>query len=102
MSGVDQAWKVIATRPADHDILGIIAFIGEIKRRIDGKGIVIFTLDSGGTIRDTGKELFFSPQDVTAEIALRYGRKKWGKDIRIEGNRFCREETRWQRRGMKR
>ena len=27
---------------------------------IDSKGVVIFTLDSGGTIRDTGKEVFFS------------------------------------------
>lgn len=29
MSGVEQVWKVLATRPADRDILEIIAFIGE-------------------------------------------------------------------------
>lgn len=29
MSGADQVWKVVATRLADKDILGIIAFIGE-------------------------------------------------------------------------
>lgn len=41
--------------------------LGEIKRRIDGKGIVIFTLESGGTIKDTGKEVFYSSHDQKAE-----------------------------------
>lgn len=63
----------------------------------------MFTLPGGGMIRDTGKELFFSPQDAAAvEIAVRYGRKKWGKDIQIEGNRLCRGEERDQKRGMER
>jgi len=31
--------------------------LGDITRRIDGKGVVLFTLPSGGSIRDTGKEL---------------------------------------------
>ena len=51
--------------------------LGEIKRRIDGKGIVIFTLDSGGTIRDTGKKIFYSVHDTKAEqTARRYAEKK--------------------------
>lgn len=29
MSGAEQPWKVVATRLADRDILGIIAFIGK-------------------------------------------------------------------------
>lgn len=29
MSGAEHPWKVVATRLADRDILGIIAFIGE-------------------------------------------------------------------------
>jgi predicted lipoprotein len=58
------------------------AELGGIKRRIDGKGVVIFTLDSGGTIRDTGKEVFFSVSDSKAErAAMLYARKKWGKRI---------------------
>ncbi|MDR2892641.1 MAG: type II toxin-antitoxin system RelE/ParE family toxin [Deltaproteobacteria bacterium] len=32
MSGADQSWKVVTTRLADQDILGIIAFIGERER----------------------------------------------------------------------
>lgn len=59
--------------------------LGEVKRRIDGKGIVIFTLESGGTIRDTGKEIFFSSHDPKAErMALCYASKKWGKCVALE------------------
>lgn len=59
--------------------------LGEIKRRIDGKGVVIFTLDSGGTIRDTGKEIFYSGHDPKAEhAATLYAEKKWGKMLVIE------------------
>ena len=59
--------------------------LGSIKRRIDGKGIVIFTLDSGGTIRDAGKEVFFSAHDSKAEhAASRYAEKKWGKLMALD------------------
>lgn len=58
---------------------------GEFKRRIDGKGIVIFTLDSGGTVRDTGKEIFYSGHDPMAGYAAtRYAEKKWGKRLAVE------------------
>ena len=59
--------------------------LGEVKHRIDGKGIVIFTLDSGGTIRDTGKEVFFSSHDPKAErAAMLYAAQKWGKHVSRE------------------
>ncbi|MDL2313666.1 relaxase/mobilization nuclease domain-containing protein [Desulfovibrio sp. OttesenSCG-928-C14] len=59
--------------------------LGETKRRIDGKGVVIFTLDSGGTVRDTGKEIFYSGHDPQAEYAAeRYAEKKWGKCLNME------------------
>lgn len=59
--------------------------LGDINRRIDGKGIVIFTMDSGGTIRDTGKDIFYSVRDPKAEhIATLYAEKKWGKHIILE------------------
>ena len=58
-----------------------------IKRRIDGKGMVIFTLASGGSIRDTGKEVLFSTHDkVAEEIARKYAAKKWGKAVQLDGN----------------
>lgn len=63
--------------------------LGDIKRRIDGKGIVIFTLEGGGMIRDTGKELFFSPHDPQVEhVARRYAEKKWGKRLAVEKGRI--------------
>ena len=65
------------------------AELGNIKRRIDGKGVVMFTLDSGGTIRDTGKEIFFSGHDPEAEHAARlYAEKKWGKRLTLEKGRI--------------
>ena len=63
--------------------------LGSIKRRIDGKGIVIFTLDSGGTIRDTGKEVFYSVHDPKAEhAATLYTARKWGKHHTVEKGRI--------------
>lgn len=62
---------------------------GKITRRIDGKGVVIFTLESGGTVRDTGKELFFSSHDTQAQhIAALYAGKKWGKHLSVEKGRI--------------
>jgi hypothetical protein len=59
--------------------------LGDIARRIDGKGVVIFTLASGGSIRDTGKELLYSVNDEKAHgLALAYAAVKWGKNITQE------------------
>ena len=63
--------------------------LGKIARRIDGKGIIIFTLESGGSIRDTGKEIFFSAHDSKAEHAATvYAAKKWGKRVIVEKGRI--------------
>lgn len=63
--------------------------LGDIKHRIDGKGVVIFTLDSGGTIRDTGKDIFYSGHDSKAEhTAMLYAAKKWGKRLTMEKGRI--------------
>jgi hypothetical protein len=45
--------------------------LGDIKRCIDGKGVVIFMLGSGGTIRDTGKKVFSFRHDPKAEHATK-------------------------------
>ena len=59
--------------------------LGKIAHRVDGKGVVIFTLESGGSIRDTGKELFFSAHDFMAGHAAKlYAEKKWGKRLDME------------------
>ena len=75
--------------------------LGVIKHRINGKGVIIFTLGSGGSIRDAGKEIFFSLQDKAAQdVAALYAAKKWGKDIQMEGNVITRSQE--QEREMER
>jgi len=59
--------------------------LGDIARRIDGKGVVIFTLASGDSIRDTGRELFYSVHGEKAQgVALAYAALKWGENITME------------------
>ncbi len=65
---------------------------GEVKRRVDSKGVVIFTLENGGSIRDAGKELYFSRSKEAEALALLYARAKWGKSISMEGNRISRTD----------
>ena len=63
-----------------------------VLHRIDNKGTVIFTLSSGGTVRDTGKEVLFSAHDKAAgDAARQYAVKKWGKGLRLEGNTLRRD-----------
>ena len=79
------------------------AQVAGLSYSVDRRGIVLFTLPGGGMIKDTGKELFFSPHDTAAvEIAVQYAQKKWGKDLLIEENRLCRKDTREQKRGIER
>lgn len=66
---------------------------GEVSRRVDGKGVVIFTLPSGGGIRDTGREIFYSARNAEAQdIAALYAVRKWGKHIVQEAGRIVRRE----------
>jgi hypothetical protein len=42
-------------------------------------------MGSGGSIRDTGRELFYSAHDEKAhDVALAYAVLKWGKNISLE------------------
>ena len=82
---------------------GIAAQVSGFKYSVDRRGIVLFTLPGGGIIRDTGKDVFFSAHDAAAaEIALRYGQKKWGKTVQIDGNHLWRGEAKEQKRSMER
>ena len=56
--------------------------------KIDNKGTVLFTLASGGLVRDIGDQVFFSDHDPAARQAgIRLAQMKWGKKVVIEGNR---------------
>jgi hypothetical protein len=59
----------------------------DITHQIGLNGTVIFSLKTGGTIRDTGKEIFFSQHDKQARFLVEhYAESKWGRNIGIEGN----------------
>jgi hypothetical protein len=54
---------------------------------IDKKGVVIYMLESGGTVRDNGKTIHFSAHDPKASgVAMRFARAKWGRNAYSEGN----------------
>ena len=59
----------------------------QMNYKIDTKGVIIFTLKSGGTIRDTGTELHFSSHDDSAQkLAPKYAKMKWGRKFEIENS----------------
>ena len=65
----------------------------DLKYRIDGNGTVIFDLPSGGTIRDTGKEIHFSHHDNMAKIvAEKYAIKRWGRSVTITSSLIKKNE----------
>ncbi|WP_319471050.1 hypothetical protein [uncultured Pseudodesulfovibrio sp.] len=60
--------------------------------RVDKQGNVLYTLASGGMIKDMGKDLFFSKHDEAAqEAAEQLAWRKFGRDFVIEGNRVGRK-----------
>ena len=90
-------------RPTDKKELAAIARMHELAARetattsegllknftyhIDAKGTVIFTLPSGGLVRDAGDRVFFSAHDQAAEkVAMLFAQAKWGKGVEIDGS----------------
>ena len=61
---------------------------------IDNNGVVIFSLPSGGTIRDTGSKLYFSCDKATEHAAVMYGLARFGKNIQLRGNSIERKNNR--------
>ena len=110
LQGLEDQEKILATAPrlklrnsliainqmnqlAAYEVLRLKSGIGDqaalfsgIQHVIDNNGIVIFKLASGGTIRDTGKKLFFSVDETTRTAALIYGQMRFGKGIKIKNN----------------
>lgn len=55
------------------------SFFSGCSYRIDNRGVAIITLVSGGTIRDAGKKLHFSPDEDSRQAARLYAMAKFGK-----------------------
>jgi hypothetical protein len=63
----------------------------DVKHQISVNGTIIFTcLKTGGTIRDTGKEIYFSPNNSLAwKLGHGYADIKWGRsNVEMNGNTF--------------
>ncbi len=53
--------------------------------RIDTKGVVLFSFDNGSSIRDTGNEIHFTPNDENIrKLALQFSIQKWGKQFAVK------------------
>ena len=69
----------------EEGLRGLAVRPEDVIRSVDAKGAVVFTLPSGGKVRDTGKEVLFSGSDELAvKVAQFYARKKWGPRVRID------------------
>lgn len=52
----------------------------EIKASISPSGVLVLALPSGGTVRDNGKQIYFSAFDAQAgDVAREYAKIRWGK-----------------------
>ena len=58
----------------------------EMKHHIDNKGTVIFTLGNGGSIKDSGKQVWFSSDEKCKQLARLYSTQRWGKKLELQGN----------------
>lgn len=67
-----------------------------VQNTIDNNGIVIFKLPQGGTIRDTGKMLYFSPDELTQKAAMIYAHARFGKRIQLKDNTI--EQKKYERK----
>ena len=62
------------------------SFFSGCSFRIDNRGVAIITLVSGGTIRDSGKNLHFSPDEDSRQAARLYAMAKFGKHFAEKDN----------------
>lgn len=67
-------------------------FFTGYQQTIDNRGVVIFTLPHGGTIRDTGPKIHFSTDGITQKAARCYALAKFGKAWVKNGNTIKRKE----------
>lgn len=72
-----------------QSVLRMEQVAGDFRHHVDRKGAVVFTLQDGSTVRDSGKDILFSTaSDNARQTAMLYAKKKWGKQIVLEGNRI--------------
>ena len=74
-------------------ILRMEQVTADFQHHVDRKGTVVFAFKDGGKIRDSGTDILFSSNSETAKhIAVRYAQKKWGKQVKLEGNVITKDD----------
>jgi hypothetical protein len=54
---------------------------------IDAKGVIIFKLPGGASLRDTGIEIHYSAHnDLAKRLAVRLAQSRWGQTVVLDGN----------------
>jgi hypothetical protein len=76
---------------------------GDFRHHVDRKGAVVFTLQDGSTVRDSGKDILFSAaSDNARQTAMFYAKKKWGKQVALEGNKIVRQQEQQRKQVLER
>jgi hypothetical protein len=57
-----------------------------VRHTIDNNGTVIFTLAGGGTIRDSGRKIYYSQDETTEKAAIIYSQARLGKNVQLTVN----------------
>ena len=74
-----------------QSVLRMEQIVDDFRHYVDRKGAVVFTLQDGSTVRDSGKDVLFSAASDSARLtAMLYAKKKWGKQVVLEGSRIIR------------
>jgi hypothetical protein len=96
--------RLAALEAAGELSLGNGPVLAGMRHEINARGVIIYHLAGGGTIRDTGKEIHFSAWDAdAAKAAEAYAQAKWGKGVRFDPdsrNTFRRPLTQRQRQEL--
>ena len=63
--------------------------------RVDSSGNVLYTLKSGGMVKDNGDSIFFSMNDPKAGlVAEKFAKRMFRPNVLMEGNKVCRKGVR--------
>lgn len=86
-----------------QSVLRMEQVVGSLRHHVDRKGAVVFTLQDGSTVRDSGKDILFSvASDSARQIAMLYARKKWGMQVVLEANKIVRQPEKSRNQALER
>ncbi|MBI9112375.1 MAG: relaxase [Maridesulfovibrio ferrireducens] len=65
--------------------------LNKLSWRVDSSGNILYTLESGGMVKDNGDKIFFSMNDPKAGlVAEKLAKRVFGPNVQMNGNEICR------------